>query len=200
VKFMGKSCHASVPADGICPATAIAELIQWMNQWHQPRKTQPNYFVVTPIHIQMGERAYGTMAGFGEVGYTIRTWESRVLEQYKQQIIEKINAICAKQGLTFEISWFESFQSNTNDTFAFEQIKLISIHNQLTFIEILQPLDFGEDFGLFTHLYKGAMFGLGSGENCPALHTSEYDFPDELIEIGSNLFYYLCKHIGTLDT
>ena len=104
VKFMGKSCHASVPAYGICPATAIAELVQWMNPWHQPDKTQPHYLVVTPIHIQMGERAYGTMAGFGEVGYTIRTWESRVLEQHKQQIIQKINTICAKEGLSFEIS------------------------------------------------------------------------------------------------
>jgi amidohydrolase len=191
VKLIGKSCHASVPAYGICPATAIAELVQFMNQWHQPDKTKSNYFVVTPIHIHMGERAYGTMAGFGEVGYTIRTWESRVLEQHKQQIIQKINTICAKEGLSFEISWFESFQSNTNDAAAFEQIKLTSIHNQLKFIEIAQPLDFGEDFGLFTNLYKGAMFGLGSGESCPALHTSDYDFPDELIEIGSNLFYQL---------
>jgi amidohydrolase len=199
VKFMGKSCHASVPEYGVCPATAIAALIQNMNQWHQPDKTKPHYFVATPIHIQMGERAYGTMAGFGEVGYTIRTWESRILYLYKQQIIQTIHTICTKEGLTFEISWFESFQSNTNDVAAFEQIKLASIHNQLSFIEIAQPLDFGEDFGLFTNIYKGAMFGLGSGENCPALHSSDYDFPDELIDIGGNLFYAICEHIGTVS-
>ena len=61
-------------------------------------------------------------------------------------------------------------------------------------MEVEQPFDFGEDFGLFTENYKGAMFGIGSGEDCPALHTIDYDFPDELIEIGSALFMDLHKN------
>jgi metal-dependent amidase/aminoacylase/carboxypeptidase family protein len=35
----------------------------------------------------------------------------------------------------------------------------------------------GEDFGLFTQHYPGAMFGLGSGTDSPALHNPDYDFP-----------------------
>jgi len=40
---------------------------------------------------------------------------------------------------------------------------------------------FGEDFGLFTQKFRGAMFGLGAGLDQPALHHADYDFPDELI-------------------
>ena len=32
------------------------------------------------------------------------------------------------------------------------------------------------------------MFLLGSGEGCPGLHNSDYDFPDELIGIGARVF------------
>jgi metal-dependent amidase/aminoacylase/carboxypeptidase family protein len=37
----------------------------------------------------------------------------------------------------------------------------------------------GEDFGLFTQHYPGAMFGLGSGTD--SLHNPDYDFPDDII-------------------
>ena len=57
------------------------------------------------------------------------------------------------------------------------------------------PFTFGEDFGLFTQKFKGAILGLGSGENTPALHNPDYDFPDEIIKTGSTLFYQIAKEI-----
>ena len=191
VELMGKKCHASKPADGINPANAVAKIIQFMATLHQADKKQNDYFVVTPIHVNMGEKAYGISAGHAEIGYTIRTWDSRVLAQYKKKIVENIKAICESEGLTFNIAWFEAFNANNNDAEVFEAIKLAATHNRLVVNEIEEPLDFGEDFGLFTEGYRGAMFGIGSGENCPALHTVDYDFPDELIEIGSEMFYAL---------
>jgi metal-dependent amidase/aminoacylase/carboxypeptidase family protein len=191
LQLVGKSCHASQPANGINPAKAIADFILFMNKLHQPDKTNANYFVATPIHINMGEKSYGISAGNAEIGYTIRTWDNLILEQRKQQIIQKIGKICKKEQLSFNISWFESFVSNNNHPSAFELILTAANQTNLPFIEIDQPFDFGEDFGLFTTIYKGAMFGIGSGENCPALHTVDYDFPDELIEIGSRMFYSL---------
>ncbi|MBA3900790.1 MAG: amidohydrolase, partial [Bacteroidetes bacterium] len=43
---------------------------------------------------------------------------------------------------------------------------------------------------------KGAMFGLGAGENTPPLHHPDYDFPDELISNGAEIFYELIKDIN----
>jgi metal-dependent amidase/aminoacylase/carboxypeptidase family protein len=39
----------------------------------------------------------------------------------------------------------------------------------------------------------GAMFGLGSGS--PALHNPDYDFPDDIILTGINLFHQISKQI-----
>ncbi len=192
--LIGKNCHASQPANGINPANAIAAFITFMDTFHQADKSKTDYFVVTPIHINMGEKAYGMSAGYAEIGYTIRTWDSAILEQQKDKIKEHIAVICQNEGLSFKMDWFEAFKSNNNDPQAYEHIKSAANKNDLIFIEMTQPFDFGEDFGLFTDAYKGAMFGIGSGENCPALHTVDYDFPDELIEIGSDVFLAIAQN------
>ncbi|MBC7556962.1 MAG: hypothetical protein H7195_08380 [Chryseobacterium sp.] len=62
-------------------------------------------------------------------------------------------------------------------------------------IERETPFEFGEDFGLFTEHYKGAMFGLGSGKNQPSLHNPDYDWPDEITETGSKIFYKISEII-----
>ncbi len=191
IELTGKKCHASQPSNGICPANTIAELIIFMASLDQPNQVADDYFVATPIYINMGDKTYGIAAGHATIGYTIRTFDNLVLEQYKQKIIETIASICKKESLHFDILWFEAFKANINDAEAFERIQSAATHSNLQFIEMEQPFDFGEDFGMFTNTYKGAMFGIGSGTNCPALHTNNYDFPDELIDIGSDVFYQL---------
>jgi len=52
-----------------------------------------------------------------------------------------------------------------------------------------QPFKWSEDFGHFLEKYKGAIFGIGSGEDHPDLHNPDYDFPDEIIEPAIRLFH-----------
>ena len=57
--------------------------------------------------------------------------------------------------------------------------------------EMKAPFPWSEDFGYFgaAHPKEGAvLFGLGSGADCPPLHSKTYDFPDELIPIGVQLW------------
>lgn len=57
-----------------------------------------------------------------------------------------------------------------------------------------RSIRWSEDFGQFTNLYCGALFGLGAGEDTPALHNPDYDFPDQLIAIGSDYFIKITDH------
>ncbi len=45
-----------------------------------------------------------------------------------------------------------------------------------------------EDFGRFGSIAPAAMFFLGAGEDHPRLHNPDYDFPDDLIDIGARVF------------
>ena len=57
------------------------------------------------------------------------------------------------------------------------------------------PMRASEDFGLFGHGAKSAMFFLGAGERHPALHNPDYDFPDDLIPIGSKIFMRTARNL-----
>jgi metal-dependent amidase/aminoacylase/carboxypeptidase family protein len=39
------------------------------------------------------------------------------------------------------------------------------------------------------------MFGIGAGLQTPALHQANYDFPDEIIETGMNMFKGIIERI-----
>ena len=55
----------------------------------------------------------------------------------------------------------------------------------------MEPNRWSEDFAEYLLEFKGAMFGLGSGEEHAELHHPDYDFPDDLIEPAAQLFFCL---------
>ena len=54
--------------------------------------------------------------------------------------------------------------------------------------ELTSPYRASEDYGHYLKLVKGAYFYIGNGEKYPSIHTYEYDFRDEIIEIGVEMF------------
>jgi amidohydrolase len=194
-ELFGKTSHASEPQKGINPALAIAEIITYFDNLIDADKSSESYFLCTPIHINMGEKAYGTSAGNATIGYTFRTWENEKFDIMKGQIVHSITQIAKKYDLGLTTKWVETFNANRNHPEAFQQIKNAAQLLNLELIELEKPFEFGEDFGLFTKKYKGAMFGIGSGENQPPLHNPDFDFPDELIEIGSSMFFKISQQL-----
>ena len=194
-ELTGKTSHAAEPAKGINPALAIAEIISYFNSLNKPNKASTDFFLATPIHIEMGEKAYGTSAGKAAIGYTFRSWENDKFDAKKAQIEQQTNKIAQKHQLSLKTNWLETFNANTNNAKAHLQIKSAAKRQKLEILEPKNPFEFGEDFGLFTKKYKGAMFGIGSGINQAPLHSSMFDFPDELIEIGASMFYQISERV-----
>ncbi len=50
-----------------------------------------------------------------------------------------------------------------------------------------------EDFGYYLKETKGAICYIGNGEDYPQVHTSGYDFPDQIIETAVELFKGLAE-------
>ena len=194
-ELTGKTSHAAEPSKGINPALAIAEVISYFNTLNEPNKASANFFLATPIHIEMGEKAYGTSAGKATIGYTFRTWENNKFDAKKTQIEQQTNKIAQKHQLSLNVKWLETFNANTNNAKSYLQIKSAAKFQKLDVLVLKNSFEFGEDFGLFTKKYKGAMFGIGSGINQAPLHSSMFDFPDELIEIGASMFYQISKQV-----
>lgn len=50
-----------------------------------------------------------------------------------------------------------------------------------------------EDFGYYLKECPGTMAHIGNGVEYPQIHTSEYDFPDGILETAVNLFWELIQ-------
>ncbi|CAM3901078.1 MULTISPECIES: amidohydrolase [Flavobacterium] len=195
IQLEGKTAHAGEPENGTNPALAIAEITQVFNAKINTDVASNQYCLITPIHITMGEKAYGVSAGYGEVHFTVRSNSNAQMRIIESNLEENVAEIASKFNLKVKIDWTQSFQANENNIEAVDFIKKAALKKEYAILEKELPFTFGEDFGLFTQHFKGAMLGLGSGENTPSLHNPDYDFPDEIIATGVTLFHQITKEI-----
>ena len=197
VSLSGKESHAAEPEKGINPSLAIAKIINALYKLNINDPLDENFAVLTPVHLKMGQASYGTSPAKGELHYTIRTWGPHQLNSLKSEIIVALNTSCKSHHLTYEIDWLEYFPASKNNFECNQLIIKAALENKLKLNERPHPFKFGEDFGWFTKEYKTGMFGLGAGMDTPALHHATYDFPDEILETGMNMFQKIIEYLLT---
>ena len=195
IHLKGKECHAAEPENGINPALGMSHIIIQLEQLNEKNPEHENFILLTPVHLKMGEKAYGISPEMGELHYTIRSWNENVMEQIKKEIQTIVQIQSEIYGLEHSIDWLEYFPSTSNASDGNQLIQQAALDNGLELNENAPPFQFGEDFGWFSKKHKAAMFGLGSGINSPALHHADYDFPDEIIETGMNMFQSIIESV-----
>ncbi len=196
VKLFGKTSHAAEPENGINPDQAISKIIQDIHVMQSYKDQFNDFALITVIHIQLGEIAFGTSPGYAEIRFTLRANEDKDMEMLTNKTESIIKSISETNRLKYEISYSEIFPANINDTEAVELIASSAKESKLSIVERDEAFKWSEDFGYYTQNNKGAFFGLGAGENHPALHNPDYDFPEEIIKSGINLFYSIYKKIN----
>ncbi|MEO8733747.1 MAG: amidohydrolase, partial [Flavobacteriales bacterium] len=188
IAFEGRTSHAAEPENGTNPALAVAELLTGALALQHNVPTEDGLRVVTVVHVNLGSEDYGISAGNAEVHLTVRCWTDVELEKLQQDVEDLSRKLAKKHDLGVKIRYCFTFKANQNDVAAAELVADAVRSTGHKLISRDHPFKWGEDFGLFTAKYKGCMFGLGSGEEMPALHNPDYDFPDELIPHGVELF------------
>lgn len=195
IKLHGTTTHAADPEHGLNPALAIAQILQETDKLSNNDMTRDDFTVITAIHIEMGEIAYGTSAGYGEVRLTIRSWNENTMQKLVSKLLNCLDSASKKYKMPITHSWDDEFYANENDTNAVNIIREAAKSLNHDIFEREYPIKFGEDFGLFTQKFPGAMFGIGSGEKSPALHNQDYDFPDEILPHAIQLFHAISLRV-----
>lgn len=196
VKLFGKTSHAAEPDRGVSPAGAISKIIAKLHELRENKILFADLALLTIIYIRLGEIAFGTSPGYAEIGITLRSFENADMDFLTEQSESIIKDIAIEEGLGFEIEYDEVFPATVNDEENFEMIIKSAETNGAEVEYIEQPYRWSEDFGYYCEKYKSGFFGLGSGLTQPALHNPDYDFPDEIIETGANMFYHIYKQIN----
>lgn len=197
IKLNGKTAHAAEPEHGISPTDTIAAII---NEVKKIKKDSALHFsdriLLTIINIQLGDIAFGTSPGYAEVRITLRAFNNPDLDLLTQQLEKLIHKTAKKNRLAVDINYSEIFPATVNTAICNDIIKESALASGLKVNEINEPFSWSEDFGYYTQTIKGGFFGLGSGQEQPALHNPNFDFPDALIEKGIQVFNRIIQKIN----
>ena len=192
ISLKGKTSHAAHPEDGNSPAEAMCKIIVGLQKLP---KSIEEFSLLTVVHAKLGEVAFGTTPGSAEVMATLRAYEDEVLDKLTGYAEELVALISAEENLEVNISYTESFAATVNDPEALERITKAAGKCNLQTLTIDHPFRWSEDFGHFSKGAKTALVGLGAGKLQPQLHEPTYDFPDEIMSSGINLFIETIKEI-----
>lgn len=195
VHLHGLESHASQPEKGINPALCASDIIQFLQTLNHPSLDDDAFTILTPVHLQMGQPAYGISPGEAELHYTIRAWSPEHMKHLREIIEKEVAKKSKSHGLTFTLDWLEYFPACTKDTEGNTYISRAANSLDYTIQNRPHPFKFGEDFGWYAKYYSTAFFGLGSGLDTAPLHNPTYDFPDEIIETGSKMFQEMIRSI-----
>lgn len=187
IAFTGMTAHASEPHKGRSPAPAIAALIPALSALNGGSLEGGDFTLATITHVRIGEPAFGITPGLGEIWVTLRSQTDEGLEGMHAAAVRLAREAAEENGLTVAFEDHDVFRASVNQSQAVALLRAALEAEGVPHTQG-QTMRASEDFGRFGDVSTSAMFFLGAGEDCPALHNSDYDFPDALIPIGARIF------------
>jgi len=196
VRLTGKTAHASQPETGLSPMSALARLMPALTALGQGHPlSDPDFALATVTHARLGEPAFGIAPGAADLFVTLRSLTDRRMARLVSEAETLVRQAARVAGLTPEISYEDIFTTTASDpeavaiaTRALDRLGLPHGHGPL-------PMRPSEDFGRFGETSALAILLLGAGEDHPALHNPDYDFPDDLIPRGAAIFTAIVDEI-----
>ena len=123
-----------------------------------------------------------------------RSKEDRIyIEKFIRQIS---NGVALANDVSINVNFKTEFIETLNAKKPTEAIVKLAERVGLKVIPNRNPMSFSEDFAHLSNRFPGCFFLLGNGEKEPfskPLHSSDYDFNDDLLEIGSKFWVSLVE-------
>ncbi len=185
LRFAGAAAHAAYPETGRSPARAVGRLLCELEALAAPAR-YAGMTLCTVIGCRMGEKAFGAAAAGAELWLTLRAEQNRDLTALRQAILSRAEELAKADGLGFSFDEEDVFPATENDPACARNV-LDRCGGALLPV----PMRWSEDFGWYLTRCKGAFFGIGAGESCPALHTETYEYPDALLGPTAEAFWKL---------
>lgn len=195
VTLTGKSAHASEPENGTSPMVALSSLMPHLTTLSHGTPRDAGFTLATVTHAQMGAPAFGIAPGEATLYVTLRTLTDDGMAALCEAAETLVEEMANAHGLTHTTTYHDIFAhcENHPDSTRILRNALDALH--VTHDDSGLPMRASEDFGRFGHSAKSAMLLLGAGTDHAALHNPDYDFPDDLIPIGAQIFHRVVRDL-----
>lgn len=188
IELEGASSHAAEPHLGRSPVAAASRIALAIEAAPQKVAALHEGVLTTVVGIDVGGPAFGTSPGTGRLYATLRSHTESAMQRLVEHCESVSRGLASVNGLACDVRWTDVFPATENDPGVVADVERAARDARLDVVRRDVPLAWSEDFGHFTMRGPGALIGLGSGESQPPLHSTDYVFPDELIEPGVRLW------------
>jgi len=188
ISLRGRTSHAAEPELAASPVAALPEMLGALDRLGVGGDLDDGFRLSTVTHVKVGEPTFGITPGDAAIFVTLRASRDDAIAELQQDAESVITRLSTEHGLTCGFEVHDDFAASMNDPEAVDVACRVMQALGIPFGGRGVPMRASEDFGAFGWSAKAAMLCLGPGEQHVALHQPEYDFPDDLILIGTRIF------------
>jgi amidohydrolase len=191
IRLKGRGGHAALPHLTDDPIVAGAQLVQAM-QTLVSRESAPADPVVLSITQFHAGNTYNVLPEEAHLAGTVRCLREATRGRVRQRMQQVLEAIAQTWHLEGRFDWHEGVPALWNNEEVTSRIAQVAerAFGKERVIWLEHPLMGAEDFACFAQAVPSAMFFLGLGEVAD-WHTACFDFPDEAIAPGVEMFVRL---------
>ena len=194
----GRGGHAAIPQLAIDPVVIASQIVLAV-QTIVSRSTDPVDKALISITKINGGTAYNVIDDSVKLGGTIRTFKPETRSFFEKKLKEISSGIAKANGAEAEVDFHltnkypPTINSKKESVFAANVAKKVFGDSQVD--TDIDPSMGGEDFSYLLEKKPGAYLYIGQGDdNHKAhLHTTKYDFNDNLLPVGVNYWVELVK-------
>jgi amidohydrolase len=198
--FVGRGCHGAYPHRGIDPIVSAAEAVGSLQQFVS-REMDPT----EPAVVTVGRFTAGTAANvipdLAILEGTARTLSAEARRQVRQRMEQRCAGVAAAGGCDLRFEWFEGYPVTSNHPDLADYVTKIA---RQTFgpergLTLARSSMGGEDFAYYLEKVPGCFFLLGvdpPGRAAPPLHSAFYDFADDALVTGVQMFVELIRNFA----
>ena len=197
INIKAQGGHAALPHMGVDAIMVGAEIVQSL-QTIVSRKLNPSLNGVVSITEFITDGSRNVLPGSATLRGDARALSQQVNEPIEARMRQIVDGVCLAHAVSACVQYETVFPSviNTAAPFRAAQQAASVVVDSAAVDADCDPMLFSEDFAHMTAARPGCFVLMGNGtddENAQPLHSSDYDFNDEALIVGSSFWVQLVE-------
>jgi amidohydrolase len=198
IRVLGRGGHSSMPHRVIDPIVIGAEIVAAL-QTIVARNVPYGESAVLSCTEVFTDGSRNAIPNQVVIRGDTRSYTTEVSDLLERRIRELADGIARGHGAACEVTYTHEFQPTVNDPACVE----VAVEAARTVFDVVEadcdPHMGSEDFGVFARAVPGCFAFIGngveSGHGGDPLHSSDYDFNDDILELGVQYYVELVRSI-----
>lgn len=201
--FQGRGGHGAMPHLSVDPTLAAASTVMGL-QTILGRNIDPFHTAVISVGRISAGQAYNVIPDQAEIELSVRALQPEVRTLVKQRICDLVQGQAAAYGCEASIDYQAGYPVLVNAEAPTEFLVEIArqVFGEAQVDPNGAPLSGSEDFAYMLQQVPGCYIFIGNGDNGHSLgrsigpcsvHNPHYDFNDEILPLGANLWITLAQ-------